>query len=224
MKAILYAAIAASTISCAKPQESNIPDSLAPAEASVGATVDSMARVRQDSINRTQPGYVVDSILPPEEALRRFRADIADPPSAFVNGADSRDALVSKWVRALEANDSLTLIRMAINRPEFAFLVYPSSPNAHPPLHQPPQIAWTLLSSASVTGFRRALIKYGGKSLGFLGYDCQDPPETQGSNRIWANCRVRRLDIAGDTNAAELFGPIIERRGQFKFLSLANEM
>jgi hypothetical protein len=163
-------------------------------------------------------------MLSPEEALRRFQADIPGPPREFVNGADGRDALVHKWVRALEANDSLTLIRTAINRPEFAFLVYPSSPNARPPLYQPPDIAWMLLSSASVSGFRRTLVTYGGKSLHFLGYDCPKPAESQGANRVWANCTVRRLGTAGDTTVGELFGPIIERHGQFKFLSLANEM
>src|SRR5512138_1154903 len=36
-------------------------------------SADSIERARQDSINRSQPGYVVDSARPPEEDLRRFR-------------------------------------------------------------------------------------------------------------------------------------------------------
>ena len=38
---------------------------------------DSVARARQDSINRTLPGYVVDSILPIEEEVRRFKGKSA---------------------------------------------------------------------------------------------------------------------------------------------------
>src|SRR5678815_1044414 len=37
---------------------------------------DSIARARQDSINRASPGYVIDSVLPVEEELRRFRAAV----------------------------------------------------------------------------------------------------------------------------------------------------
>src|SRR3954471_18553957 len=40
---------------------------------------DSIARARQDSVNRAQPGYVVDSILPTEEAVRRFKQSLGGP-------------------------------------------------------------------------------------------------------------------------------------------------
>lgn len=191
--------------------------------ASSSPASDSTARARQDSINRAQPGYVVDSILPPDDAMRRFTADIANPPSDFAHGAGSRDALVLKWVRALESNDSLTLIRTAISRPEFAFLVYPTSPSSKPPLQQPPDLAWLLLSNASVQGFRRSIGEHGGASLGYLGYACPIAPESQGSNRIWAGCVIRRRDADGDTTEGRLFGPIVEREGYFKFLSLAGD-
>jgi hypothetical protein len=46
---------------------------------------DSVARARQDSINRATPGYVIDSLLPPEEEARRFRdAFPGDSATAFV--------------------------------------------------------------------------------------------------------------------------------------------
>ena len=101
----------------------------APPDSLVAALADSIARARQDSVNRAQPGYIVDSILPPAEALRRFTADLNPRPNEFSNGAGSRDALVKKWVRSLESNDSLTLIRTALTRPEFAYLVYPTLPS-----------------------------------------------------------------------------------------------
>ncbi|MDP1859792.1 MAG: hypothetical protein Q8K82_14055, partial [Gemmatimonadaceae bacterium] len=149
-------------VACGKPQASPA-DSTSSAlgsqpDASMSAgRADSIARARQDSVNRSQPGYVVDSILPPAEALRRFTADVSFPPTTFANGASSRDALVRTWVRALESNDSLALIRTAMNRPEFAFLVYRTSPHAAPPYNQAPALMWMQLSNASLKGFRRSL-------------------------------------------------------------------
>ena len=63
-------------------------DSLAARRDSIRA--DSVARARQDSINRATPGYVIDSLLPPEEEARRFRAAFpatARPRSSAEKGA-----------------------------------------------------------------------------------------------------------------------------------------
>src|SRR5262245_43682316 len=55
---------------------------------------DSVARARQDSINRTLPGYVVDSIFPVDEEIRRFKAKIGGTPvTTLANGSASREAL-----------------------------------------------------------------------------------------------------------------------------------
>src|ERR1700754_1736356 len=71
------------------------------------ARADSVARARQDSINRAQPGYVIDSILPVEEELRRFRDAIGGAPvTALSGGSPSRDALARRVVAAVTANDT----------------------------------------------------------------------------------------------------------------------
>ena len=56
------------------------------------ARADSIALVRQDSINRAQPGYIVDSILPMDEQLRRFRAGLKESPRALNGTAHSKDS------------------------------------------------------------------------------------------------------------------------------------
>jgi hypothetical protein len=66
---------------------------------------DSLALARQDSVNRAQPGYIVDSILPVEEQLRRFRSSITDTVHAL-DGAPSRDALVRSFVVSLASADT----------------------------------------------------------------------------------------------------------------------
>lgn len=182
------------------------------------------ARARQDSINRAQPGYVVDSILPIEEEMRRFAADLPSRPTHLANGADSRDALIRRWIAAVEQNDSLALIRLAVNRPEFALLVYPSSPYTKPPTRQSPWLVWQQLSDASVLGFRRTTNRLGGKPLGVVDWSCPGEPERQGKNQVWNDCRVRRVVASGDTVTQRMFGPIIARDGVYKFVTLANEM
>ncbi len=182
------------------------------------------ARARQDSIDRAQPGYVVDSILPPDEELRRFTADLPSRPTRLANGLPSRDALVRRWGAAVEQDDSLTLIRLAVNRPEFALLVYPSSPYTRAPMRQSPAIVWQQLSNATIQGYRRTLGRLGGKPLGVVGWSCPAPVELQGKNRIWRDCAVRRVRSPGDTVSQRLFGPIIERDGVYKFVTLSSEM
>lgn len=188
------------------------------------ATVDgdSVARVRQDSINRAQPGYVVDSILPPDEALRRFQESVVNP-GALVHGAASRDALVHQFVRAVEANDSLTLIRSAVHRGEYAHLIYSQSPLAQGATYQPPEVAWVQLSNGSVQGFRRTLARHGGHSLNFASYRCPEAPERHGDLTIWRGCLVE-LGTGEGRSTTRLFGPIVSRNGHFKFLSLANDL
>ena len=76
---------------------------------------DSVARARQDSINRAQPGYVVDSIHPVEEELARFRAAVGGAAVAGLQHASpSRDALVARIVDDVARGDSADLARAAI--------------------------------------------------------------------------------------------------------------
>ena len=188
------------------------------------AAADSAARARQDSIVRSQPGYVIDSAISIEESLRRFRADIRDTPKVLVGGERSREALVEKFTRAVERGDSLALRRMAMSRGEFAFLVYPSSMYTRRPYRQQAQITWLLLTAASDKGLRRLVERRAGQPFRFRGLDCPDPPVTEGENRLWRGCAVRRVRAEGDTATERLFGPIIERAGRFKFYSYGNEL
>lgn len=214
--------LAALASACTSPRQGGRTDETSGALAHIAAAEPS--RARQDSINRARPGYVVDSILPLDEDLLRFTADLPSQPTQLDNGFASRDALVRGWIAAVERADSLTLIRLAVNRPEFALLVYPSSPYTRAPMRQSPAIVWRQLSDASIQGFRRTLGRLGGKPLGVTSWSCPEVAEIQGKNRIWRNCAVRRMRSPGDTVSQRLFGPIIERDGRYKFVTLASEM
>ena len=179
-------------------------------------------RARQDSIVRSRPGYIVDSILPVEEEIRRFQATIAEPPTRFSGGATGRAALVKKFVQALERSDTTALAALVIDRAEFGYLIYPTSPNAAPPYRQAPDLVWMARSASTDKSMTRLLSRFGGKALGYVGFTCPDSVDHQGKNRVWSRCVVKRLTSAGDTTRLRMFGAIVGREGRFKFLSLTN--
>lgn len=170
------------------------------------------------------PGTYVDSILPPEEEQRRFREGIV-APDGLTGGAESRDALVRRFVRAVEAGDTAAVRAMIVSRAEFAYLYYPESEFARPPRRTSPALLWFLTMEESEKGIGRLLARRGGWPLGFAGYACNPAPRAQGANRLWHGCRATLRDSeGGGTTEVRLFGPILERGGRFKFLSYQNDL
>ena len=188
------------------------------------ARADSIARARQDSVNRTLPGYIVDSIRPVEEELRRFRAAVGgESTTALAGGATSRAALVREFIEAVAAADTTKLRRMVLTPREFSDVIYPESPYVRPPYQQPPGLVWSQMEASGTTGLTRLLRRLGGQPLTYLAHECVGEPESNGSNKIWKGCTVRITNAAGDTATAHLFGSIAERDGQFKFVTYAND-
>jgi hypothetical protein len=195
----------------------------APANAAVP---DEVARARQDSINRASPGYIVDSILPIEEELRRFREAVGGTPvTALRGGAASRDELVQALAAAVSTGDSVAVASLVLDAREFADLVYPESPYTKPPYRQPPGLLWMQISQASQSGRLRLLRRLGGRALRIELVTCPARPERQGQNTLWNDCTVRYASAAEGRPAHDgrLFGTVIERGGHFKFVSLANQ-
>lgn len=187
----------------------------------LASRADSVARARQDSANRAQPGYVIDSILPIDEQVRRFRAGLSEV-SRFSGGATSRRALVDSILAGLARHDTTALRRLTITRAEYAWLVYPSSPFAVPPMQQPPQLSWYLESSPSEVGFARLVTRLGGRAWRASETRCPGTEVREGSNTIVSGCVVRVRDNDGGPRDLRLFGPLIEREGRWKVLSWAN--
>ena len=185
---------------------------------------DSIARARQDSINRTLPGYVIDSARPIPEEIRRFAARIGgNPVSMFAHASASREALVRRVARDVVASDSTDLSAAAITPREFIDLVYPSSPYTHPPYEQPPDLVWMQIANPSAAGYRRLLARRGGQALAYVGYGCAGKPERQGPNTIHVDCVVTVRDPSHQAIKQRWFGSIIERNGRFKILSYRNQ-
>ena len=170
------------------------------------------------------PGYVVDSALPPEEMLRRFRVGL-EPVTRFDEGATrSRNALVQRFARAVAKSDTVALRGMSLSRAEFAYLYFPSTQYMRPPYMTPPDVLWQLMHTRSESGMNRLVARVGGAEIRVAGYDCEPTPEMEGSNRVYERCTIRfRRGAADPVERRRLFGSIIEREGRYKFVSYAND-
>ena len=161
---------------------------------------------------------VVDSVVPRDTAIARFQATTQKVDS-FAGGAGSRDELVRRWVKAVEAVDTAALRQMVVNRDEFAWLIYPTSKQGLPPYDLGPELMWFTLSGRSEKGIARLLQDRGGKSLRYVSYSCDRESSREGDNTLHGPCLIKRETSAGATVEERLFGLIVERGGEWKFLS-----
>jgi hypothetical protein len=173
---------------------------------------------------RTEPAKAqseyVDSAIPIEEALRGFRTGLPRP-AGLEEGYPSREKLVREFVRALEGRDTAAFRKMVLNPGEFAWLYYPSSPLSRPPYELSPGLMWFQLQGESEKGASRLLAERAGQPLGYLRHECGSP-RTQGELHIYPNCALHRVIPPADTLAERLFGLVVEREGEYKFLGYAN--
>ncbi|MBP2648266.1 MAG: hypothetical protein H6Q77_1890 [Gemmatimonadetes bacterium] len=160
----------------------------------------------------------VDSVVPRDVAIERFRQG-TQPVSGFTGGASSRDALVKAWVKAIETADTAALTQMLISRDEFAWVYYPTASQGLPPYDLSPSLLWFMVDGQTSKGLRRLLEERAGKPMHVIGYACDPKPTTEGENHLWGPCELKQVRAAGDTIRERLFGLIVERGGQWKFLS-----
>lgn len=181
----------------------------------------------QDSLVKT-PGYVVDSIFPPEEALRRFQETVVgEAPVSLTGGAGSSDAVLRRYWRLLVQGDTLAMSSLVVNRGEFAYLYYPESHDLVNGV--PPNVAWLLLGHQSGRGLTRALRAAEDRSPELIGTTCSTPTMQVGSGRIYGPCAVIAHKRGASSPAAGadtiwLAKTLIERDGVHKLMGLHNEL
>jgi hypothetical protein len=169
-----------------------------------------------------QPAQVVDSVVPIEIALERFRKDLPQP-AGLSGGATHRDTLVRHVIDALRDSDTAAFERLAVNRAEWAWLYYPTNILARPPYELPPALAWFQLQETNRKGVFRALRELGGRGLDYRGYTCNASPGVEGENRIWTGCLVTLGRDGAEPVALRIFSAILERGGRFAVLSYHND-
>jgi hypothetical protein len=165
----------------------------------------------------------IDSVIPADTALAQFRAGLAEP-TGFSSAAPSLDDLIARFVAALERADTAALVGLVMNRAEFAYLYYPTVPEARPPYDLSAGLLWFMIDGESRKGLGGLLDARAGAPLAVVDSYCEGEPRQYGPNRVWAPCFLRRVQSPGDTVTERLFGPIVARDGAFKFVSLANKL
>ncbi len=173
-----------------------------------------------DSLRKT-PGYVVDSIFPPEEMLRRFQAEAGAPVTALAGGEASADALLRRYWTLLATGDTLGMTPIVASKAEFAYLYFPES--AELASGVPPAVSWLLLGSNSGRGLTRALRAASTGDTALLGTTCQPLSTNAGASRITGPCAVIRRQ-AGQPDTLWLVKHVIVRDGMFKLMSFANDL
>lgn len=168
---------------------------------------------------------VVDSIFTVEEDIARFKSARGNPSATVLTGgASSRDALVRRFIRAVETRDTADLRAMVLSDAEFIDLYYPTSMYVTAPYKQSPDLVWFLMQESGGKGLRRVLERFRGRPGNYQGYDCAEETIVTDPNRFHGACTVRWLDPTRAGKSIRLFGPIMERAGRFKFLSYANDL
>lgn len=177
----------------------------------------------RDAVARASAS-VVDTVYPLDEELRRFRATLTEVPDRLSGGAQSRDALIERFVRSIETSDTLAFQDMLITPAEFGHLYYPHTMYTEAPYYLPPSLLWFQMENATSRGSGRIMSRLFGRPLHVTGYRCSEEPEAQGLNRIWSRCVLRIDPPDAEPYDFRLFGSILERDGIFKFLSYSNDL
>ena len=166
----------------------------------------------------------VDSALPIETLLQRFRASTADTPSVLTGGAESPEALTRRLLAALEAGDTSAVRDLALSRAEFAWLYYPHAKWTRPPYEMGPGLVWLQISASNEKGFVRLMRRYGGSRLRFESLTCADSGVREGPNVVISGCRVRFAAADSATRDLQLFGSLLNRDGRYRFVSYSNDL
>ena len=182
-----------------------------------GGCRDSAANSRSPAPSQSQGGSSVGI----DSALTLFRAGL-EPASELTDASPSIDSLLQRFARMLEERDTAAMRSMVMNRREYAFLYYPTSPYTKAPTIQEPGLNWFLHLQNSQKGATRLLERYGGRPLQ-LTNSCTGPARVEGENLLWDDC-VQRLVQGTETTVLRMFGGIYERGGRFKIFSYSNDL
>lgn len=178
-----------------------------------------------DSLRKT-PGYIIDSILPPDEALRRLQQEVTDPiPTRLTGGADSRSALIRAYWDALQGTDTTRIRTLVLSKAEFAYLYFPESAPFASGMQPVP--AWVLYEAQSGRGLTAASSRAREAAAGravLRDVTCRAGGRTEGTSETSGPCGVvlRWPDQRIDT--LWIVSTVIRRDGRYKLLGLDNAL
>jgi len=190
---------------------------------SLALMLTALVACRDESRFTRRSAAVVDSVVAPDVALARFRAGLTEP-AGLTGGAPTRDSLFALALAALTARDTAAIRDLTLTRAEFAWLYYPTNPQAAPPYDLDPQLMWFLLLGNSENGLREALSTYRGRPLRYRDGRCEGDSSVQGANALWGPCWLGFNEVGGNKREDRLLGLVIRRAGRYKIVSWSNKL
>lgn len=127
--------------------------------------------------------------------------------------------LAEEVLEAVESNDPEALLRLRINEREFKKYLWPEFPASDPKMNVPFSFAWENLNQKSEKGARRALSQYGGNRYDFESIYFQEKTETYPSFKLYSKSVLIVKDSEGSLHELQFCGSIVEKNGEYKFLS-----
>jgi hypothetical protein len=174
----------------------------------------------RDEASPRHPEQVVDSVIPREEALRRFREGLPEVPR-FEGGAPSRDALLRAVAAGIAAHDTAALQALTVSRAEFAWLYYPTARQGLPPYDLAPALYWFTIDSRNHRALGH-LLEGSTPGLRFVSADCGTAATTEGANQVWGPCTFSLAPAAGGAVKVRYLSLVVEREGTWKVLQYSD--
>ena len=142
------------------------------------------------------------------------------------NAAPSKDTLIDRLLRALEANDPDALHRLAVTESEYRTIFLPGNVPPGKPLKKmrpdAADFAWGLLATKSFYYEKGLLQQFGGKKLTAVSEHYDKGEKEYATYRAY---KQLRLAVRTDTGALQEIatGSIVEVDGQWKFMSFIRD-
>jgi hypothetical protein len=171
-----------------------------------------------DGVASRHVEQVVDSVMPREEALRRFRDGVTEVRE-LSGGAASREALAKAVMGALAARDTARLRDLRLTKAEYAWLYYPTAAQGLPPYDLAPDLYWFTLEGRNGSALRTLLEEPASAGARYLRHDCGTASQREGDNTLWGPCTLWSVTTGGDTPASRALSLVIERGGKWKVVS-----
>ena len=169
---------------------------------------------------REEPVTQVATTPAPEDQLAIFTANLDERPTLLRGGASSLNALAERFVRGVQERDTAGIRSIHVSKAEFAYLVYPTHPQALPPYSLPPEVVWMMTESSSAKALDKIVAMGIRQGASIQSVVCEGVT-SQGKNRVHSGCVAIAQESSRGEEIRIPLGPIIERDGRFKFASFA---
>lgn len=184
----------------------------------LSALIPLVACAKRDETPPRHVEQVVDSVIPREEALRRFREGVPEVRE-LSGGLPSREALAKAVAGALAAHDTLRLRDLALTKEEYAWLYYPTAAQGLPPYDLAPALYWFTLGGRNASALHTLLDEGAVSGSRYLKHDCGTASVHEGENTLWGPCTIWSVAPRGDTLSSRALSLVIERGGKWKVVS-----